>query len=95
LTFDRECITSKNSQLGLSTIKKYRLDSPLLDKLRSDRLHQFKDVLLKIQKNQINDGRKNMTPEEEDSLRFFAQADQSFSVMFRLLLKKKGFLFQH
>lgn len=90
LTFDRECITSKNSELGLNTIKKYRLDNPLLDKLRSDKLHQFKDVLLKIQKNQITDGRKNMTTEELDSLKYFAQADQSFSLMFRLLLKKIG-----
>ncbi len=86
LMFNKECISS-NTELGLNTIQKFRLDSHLLDKLRSDKLHQFKDVLIQIQKNQISDGRKNMTANELDSLRYFTKADQSFSLMFRLLLK--------
>ena len=88
LTFEDECITAKNgSKLGFDTIKKYRLDSPLLDSIRSRALHQFKDVLEIIRKNQIQEKGRDMNENELAALYRFAQPDHSFSLMFRLLLK--------
>jgi hypothetical protein len=88
LIFEDECITAKNgSKLGFETIKKYRLDSPLLDSIRSRTLHQFKDVLETVRKNQISEKGRAMNENEIQALRRFAQPDYSFSLMFRLLLK--------
>jgi hypothetical protein len=87
--FENECITARNgSELAFNTIRKYRLDSPLLDSLRSAILHQFKDVLEAIRKNQISENGRAMNEIEIEALRRFAQPDHSFSLMFRLLLKK-------
>jgi HNH endonuclease len=89
LMFHDESITAKNgSTLGLKTIQKFRLDSDLLDRQRSRQLHLFKDVMIAIIQNQIKTGRSTMTNAEIESLRHFAQADQSFSLLFRLLLEK-------
>lgn len=89
LFFENEIITVKNdSKIGLQTIKKFRLDTDLLDHLRLKQLSLFKDVLLQIKENQVNSGRKRITSEERESLIRFSQADHPFSLMFRLLLKK-------
>lgn len=89
LTFEDECITSKNgSELGLRTIKKYRLDSQNLDFLRSKKLREFEQVFIQILKNQNIEKREILTNEENEILHRFAQPDHSFSLMFRLLLKK-------
>jgi HNH endonuclease len=89
LMFEDEMITAKvGTQKGLDTIQKFKLDTPLLDRLRSRRLHEFKNVLLQIQRNQNNQARRTMTEDELDALYLFAQPDQSFSLLFRLLLKK-------
>lgn len=91
LTFIDEVIKAKNnSLLGLNTIQKFRLDKA--NHLRSRQLHHFKDRLLEIQENQIKDGGRKMTEEEMQKLKVFAQADYSFSLMFRLLLKKHHIL---
>jgi hypothetical protein len=51
LMFEDEMITAKvGTQKGLDTIRKFKLDTPLLDRLRSRRLHEFKNVLLQILK---------------------------------------------
>ena len=92
LIFEDECITAKSgSKLGFDTIKKYRLDSPLLDSLRSRALHNFKDVLETIRKNQIQEKGRDMNENELAALHRFAQPDFSFSLMFRLLLKNHNF----
>lgn len=89
LTFEDECITAKKgSELGLMTIKKYRLDSQNLDFLRSKKLREFEQVFIQILKNQNNEKRQIPTVEEFEILNRFAQQDHSFSLMFRLLLKK-------
>lgn len=89
LAFIDECIISKNnSVLGLNTIQKYRLDSFLYDKLRSNKLTQFYKVLNVIRENQLRENRLNLSFDEISLLNSFAQPDQSFSLMFRLLLKK-------
>ena len=89
LIFEDECITAKNgSELGLITIKKFRLDSQNLDFLRSKKLREFEQVFIQILKNQNAEKRENLTIQENEVLYRFAQPDHSFSLMFRLLLKK-------
>jgi hypothetical protein len=89
LIFEDECITAKSSSvLGLNTIKKYKLDSPLFDRLRSKHLIQFYKVLHTISQNQIKENRQTINEVEIEALHRFAQPDHSFSLMFRFLLKK-------
>ena len=89
LTFEDECITAKNgSSLGLITIKKYRLNSQNLDFLRSKKLREFEQVFIQILKNQNIEKRETLTADENEILHRFARPDNSFSLMFRLLLKK-------
>ena len=89
LTFDDEMIRSFNgSQQGLQTIQKYCLGRDDLDLQRSRRLHEFKDVLLAIQKQQINEARTTLTEREKELLLHFQQSDQPFSLLFRCHLSK-------
>lgn len=88
LTFEDECITAKNaSKLGFDTIKKYRLNSELLDSLRGKQLIMFYKVLDIIRQNQVKELRNVFSKDEQEALYRFAQPDYSFSLMFRLLLK--------
>ena len=89
LSFDKEIIRSVgNSQKGLKTIQKYCLDRDDLNLQRLRRLHSFMDVLLKIQKHQINEARKTLTEAEKEELLHFQQPDQPFSLLFRCYLAK-------
>jgi len=93
LIFEAEIITARNnSETGLKTIRKFRLDTKLSDYLRLKQLDRFKDILLKIRENQIRNNRNEMTENEKVCLIRFAQADHQFSLMFRILLKKYGLL---
>jgi hypothetical protein len=83
---------SSNTAKGLQTIKKYRLNNPLLNIQRKNKLLEFKDTLLELQNNQIKEKGRNLTEAEITILKRFASADYPFSLMFRLLLKKLGLL---
>lgn len=87
ITFVDEQITAKNaSQLGLDTIKKYRLDTELLDKRRIDQLKIFQKLLISIQQNIIAQGRNSLSQLEKQALQTFKQPDQPFSLMFKVVL---------
>ena len=89
LTFEDECITAKDgSKLGFDTIKKYRLNSELLDSLRGKQLIMFYKVLDIVRQNQVKEQRDVFSQDEKEALCRFVQPDYSFSLMFRLLLKK-------
>jgi hypothetical protein len=89
LTFEDGCITAKDgSKLGFDTIKKYRLNSELLDSLRGKQLIMFYKVLDIIRQNQVKEQRGAFLEDEKAVLYRFVQPDYSFSLMFRLLLKK-------
>ena len=91
LTFEKHSIATKdNSVLGLSTIKKYRLDSDVLDSRRMIALQRFYELLIAIRDQQLNEGGRAMTPEELSLIRQFGNSDQPFSLMFRVILKKNG-----
>jgi HNH endonuclease len=89
LTFVDEMITAiDGSQLGFKTIQKYRLDSELLDKRRITQLKNFHKVLIQILSKQNADGRKDLNEIELKTLNFFKQADQPYSLMFKVILDK-------
>lgn len=93
ITFIDEQITANNnSELGFKTIQKFRLNTQLLDLLRSRQLHLFKNVLIKIQYLQNKDGGRPINQIEKQSLIRFAQKDQQFSLMFKNILKKYGLM---
>lgn len=89
ISFEDEFITAKNnSQKGLLTIKKFRLDTELLDLLRSKQLNQFNKLLIQIQRNQIAENRATMNDLEKESLLIFKQKDHQFSLMFKIILEE-------
>lgn len=93
ITFEDEIIRTKNnSELGLQTIKKFRLDTELLDMLRGKQLRIFQKVLIQIQQNEIKEGRKKMNNIEKESLIRFSQKDNQFSLMFKILLSESGII---
>jgi uncharacterized Zn-finger protein len=89
LTFVDEMITTvDSSQLGFKTIQKYRLDSELLDKRRMTQLKSFHKVLIQILRKQNAEGRKDLNENDLKALNFFKQADQPYSLMFKVILDK-------
>ena len=86
LTFEDEIIRAKNdSDIGRSTIQKYKPDSDQLDLVRLRAIQQFHKVLIRIQKNMNKEGRM-MSEREKEILLSFQQKDHSFSLMFAVLL---------
>lgn len=92
LMFDDEQITAvPNSQIGFTSIMKYKLNSELLDRLRGKRLNIFNKELHKIKDKLIAEGRQYYTEDELRAINRFANRDQPYSLMFKLLLKELGF----
>jgi hypothetical protein len=93
ITFKLEAINSNNgSMLGLNTIKKFRLDSEQLDLIRARFLNIFFDEMTTIQKKCAEDGNRDMTDDEKNKLRTYSYPDHPFSLMFKVILRKKGLL---
>lgn len=90
LTFEDQNIRGK-TQMGLKTIQKFHLDKGLYNQLRSDELRKFEHYLIEILKKMNLENRK-INEQELDILRLFAQPDHSFSLMFRITLKRHNLL---
>ena len=89
ITFDDEIIKPKNNSLfGLKTIQKYRLDTEILDTRRLKSLKLFYKLILEIKKNQVNESRNTLTPEELNAINQFKMINHSYSLMFRILIEK-------
>jgi uncharacterized protein (TIGR02646 family) len=88
LTFNDEFIQPKNnSELGLLTIKKYRLDTELLDNRRLKHLKKLFKVLLEIRDKQRLEVRNQLNQDELNIINSFKRIDNSFSVMFEVILE--------
>jgi hypothetical protein len=90
LTFEDECITGKTER-GIKTIQKYRLDKDIYNILRSKELRKFEQCLIEIFKKMNTENRK-INEQELYILKSFASPDHSFSLMFRIALKKHNLL---
>lgn len=89
ITFEDECICSQpDSQMGVNTIKKFRLNSNLLDLKRGKWLQKIMKEALAIRKCMIDEGRKEATREEKRSLLKYMQPDQPYSLMSEIFLRK-------
>ncbi len=86
ISFEDEQITFLTDK-GDNTIKKFRLSEERLDYLRIKQLQIFAEKLIAIQNSMNQDGRK-MSETEKESLKRFAKADKSYSLMFAKYLKK-------
>lgn len=89
ITFvDEQICAVCGSERGLKTIKKYRLDTELLDLKRSRWLNKLQKAIITIQKNMINDGRNKLTDEERRVIHSYISPDQPYSLMCTEYLKK-------
>jgi len=87
LTYNQEVITVKNnSQLGLDTIKKYRLDSDLLDFRRLKQLKNFYKLLSEIRQIKLDSGRQVSNNDEYAAINLFKQKDHPYSLMFKIII---------
>jgi len=89
ITFEDECICPQpDSEKGLQTIKKFRLNSDAQDFKRLKWLKIIKDRVIDIQGKMINEARNQFTEEEKNSLLRFMQRDQQYSLMSEMYLRK-------
>ena len=88
LTFVKECICSQaGSSKGLDTIRKFRLDTDILDLKRCKWLNKLATKAIDIQNNMRKDGRTLPTDEEKASICRFMQHDQPYSLMCEIYIK--------
>lgn len=88
LSFEDEVIiTNNSSQIGLDTIRKYKLDTERLDLLRGRALKEFHKTLIRllVLKNETN---RNFNEQEINILNQFKQSNRPFSLMFKIVLEK-------
>lgn len=89
ITFEDECICSQpGSEKGLNTIKKFKLDSELLELKRSKWLNKLSKEVIRINNRMMAEGRTFPTKEEKYSICRFMQTDQPYSLMCELYIKK-------
>jgi len=85
--FIQETITPlRGSPLGLNTIRKYRLDTELLDRRRLLELKNFYKLLCEIRKNQVDEGGRPLYQQELDAINYFKQIDRPYSLMFKIII---------
>ncbi|WP_158850458.1 HNH endonuclease [Algibacter sp. L1A34] len=91
LTYENEFIQPRNnSVLGLRTIKKYRLDRELLDNRRLKQLNNFLQLFIEIRNAQQIEARNHLTEAELNAIYSFKRIDNSFSLMFELIIEHYG-----
>ena len=76
-----------DSQKGLNTIKKFRLNTELLDMRRGQWLKKLLKTVADIQDRMIEEGRKTVTDAERKSLLRYTLPDQPYSLMSEVYLK--------
>ena len=88
ITFVDEQISAvAGSEKGLNTIKKYRLNTELLDMKRSKWLNKLLKEVTEIQRCMIDDGRHETTEVERKKLLRYTSPDQPYSLMSEMYLK--------
>lgn len=93
ITFENEIVRMKdNSEFGEKTITKYKLDSMGLDFVRSQFITKFYEEYTNLLEKTKQEGNREFTQEEIDSIRKYSYRDHPFSLMFKVLLRKKGLI---
>ena len=84
---DEQICAVPDSQKGLNTIKKFRLNTELLDMRRGQWLKKLLKTVADIQDRMIEEGRKTVTDAERKSLLRYTLPDQPYSLMSEVYLK--------
>ena len=93
LAFEREVIRPRNgSILGANTIKKYKLNSEPIELWRARFLTKFFDELTELDIKCRSEGNRVKTADEIENLLKYSYVDHPFSLMFKMLLRRKGLL---
>ncbi len=90
ITFDDEIIRIKNnSDIGTKTIQKFRLDK--LEHIRLQFFRKFANKYFEISDIARAENRE-YTEDEKEQLRSFSYPDHPFSLMFKVILRKRKLL---
>ncbi len=93
LTFELDIIRPKNnSVIGMNTIKKFRLNSESSDLWRSRFLNKFFDEFTGLQTKCTVEGNRAMTLVEKEQLLKYSYCSHPFSLMFKIVLRRKGLI---
>lgn len=88
ITFVDELICAvPGSTKGLNTIKKYRLNTDLLDMKRGQWLRKLLKTVADIEAVMIDEGRKSVTDSEKKTLLRYMSPDQPYSLMSEVYLR--------
>lgn len=88
ITYVEELISAvPGSQKGLNTIKKYKLNTELLDMRRGQWLKKLLKTVADIEGVMIEEGRKTVTDAERKALLRYTMPDQPYSLMSEVYLK--------
>lgn len=88
ITYVEELISAvSGSQKGLNTIKKYKLNTELLDMRRGQWLKKLLKTVADIEGVMIEEGRKTVTDVERKTLLRYTMPDQPYSLMSEVYLK--------
>ena len=88
ITYVDELISAvPGSQKGLNTIKKFKLNTELLDMRRGQWLNKLLKSVIDIQERMIAEGREKVTKEERERLLRYTMPDQPYSLMSEVYLK--------
>lgn len=89
ITFDDECICVRHgSEKGLSTIKKFHLDSDILDLKRCRRLKLLLKEIVQVKDSRSKDMKQDFTDQEKERLLMFTEHNQPYSLMCEIYLRK-------
>ncbi len=95
ISFDREIVFPvMNSTKGRNTIKKFRLDTDLLNSQRRNWIIKIDNVIIDILENMIKENRKHLNEEELSTLMKFMNQTSPFSLMSEIYIRKRlrGFI---
>jgi uncharacterized protein (TIGR02646 family) len=84
---DEQISAVPSSQKGLNTIKKFKLNTELLDMRRGQWLKKLLKTVADIQGVMIEEGRKTVTDAEKKTLLRYMSPDQPYSLMSEVYLK--------
>lgn len=88
ITFVDELISAvPGSQKGLNTIKKFKLNTELLDMRRGQWLKKLLKTVADIEGEMIEEGRRTVTEAEKKALLRYMSPDQPYSLMSEVYLK--------
>lgn len=90
ISYNDEQICAVNaSERGLKTIKKFKLNSDVMDLKRGRWLRKLANEIIDIHNTMFSEGRKAMNPIERNVILRYLSPDQPYSLMCEVFLRKK------